>query len=255
MYLLVDLGNTRIKWAMWEPSARPQEAAEFQFSRRGSAENTKMLSSLALPDGIDQVLMSSVASAELLERHLIDVKSFCNCEINIIEVSAEFDGFINRYNDIDALGVDRWVALIGARAIYPKQDLIVIDAGTAVTIDVVSAANEFLGGVIMPGMHLMHRALVGNTAQIRVEANQNPPVIGRNTQECVSSGVRLSVSGGVDRVVTEFKQQLNNASVRTLVCGGDAKWLMNSSMLSLEYNEDLLFVGLAMFYNNTLDKR
>ena len=260
MKLLVDLGNTRIKWALCEHAARSQGHTDFgcgsfRFSERGSARNTQLLSSVKFDSGIiDEVVFSSVASVDLLERHIADVKEHWTAEVTIVKVEAEFNGFLNRYDDIAALGVDRWVASVGAHAIYPNENIVLIDAGTAVTIDMVGEAGEFLGGVIMPGIRMMHRALIGNTAQIRVQENQHDQVIGRNTQDCVSSGVRLSVVGGVDRAVAAFKHQLSDATVRVMVCGGDAERLINSSHFALEYNEDLLFIGLAVLCGNKFNK-
>lgn len=256
MRLLVDLGNTRVKWALCEPSSQAFDGgSKYRFFEHGSAENNESLCWRQLSNNIEHAIISSVASKELLERHCSQIKELWQCEVEIVTVELEFNELKNCYEDISALGVDRWVAAIGANTQYPNEDLIVVDAGTAITIDVVSRRNEFLGGVIMPGIHLMHHALVGNTAQIRAHANQNPPLIGRNTQQCVSSGALFSVSGGVDRAVNEFKKQLNNSSVRTLICGGDAQWIMSSSESALEYQPELLFSGLATFHNHNLKNK
>jgi len=243
MLLLVDLGNTRIKWAVLADSLD-------HFSHTGSAKNTDYLSKQALPLEIGRVVVSSVASRNLLESHLDNIFHHWGCVAEVIEVSEGFNDLKNRYKDIPALGVDRWVAAVGAHNLYAGDDIVIIDAGTAITIDVVNSKSEFLGGVIMPGMQLMHDALIGNTAQIRAQTDENPPLIGRSTQECVSSGVRLGVSGGVDRVVSAFKQELSaniggDSSLKTLICGGDAQWLMSASCLDFEYAPDLIFNGLT----------
>ena len=242
MMLLVDLGNTRIKWAVLADSFD-------HFSHKGNAKNTDCLSKQALPLEIDRVVISSVASRNLLENHLDNIFHHWGCVAEVIEVTESFNDLKNRYNDIPALGVDRWVAAVGAHSLYAGDNIIIIDAGTATTVDIVNKNSEFLGGVIMPGIQLMRRSLIGNTAQIRPQTDKNSPLIGRNTQECVSSGVRLGLSGGVDRVVGAFKKELScnmgdDCSLKILICGGDAQWLMSASSLDFEYTSDLIFNGL-----------
>ncbi len=249
MKLLVDLGNTRIKWALIEEvqGSSVNFGARSVFSYKGSASNEVMLSSQGLPNELDEVIISSVASADLLARHCYDLTTTWDCAPTLVKVKSQHGSLKNAYDNIDALGVDRWVAAIGAHTHNPNESLIVIDAGTAITIDVLSERNEFLGGVIMPGVGLMRGALNGKTAQIHAHAKRNSPLIGRTTDECVNSGVRLSISGGVDRALELFAKQLNKSMPRVLICGGDAKWLVSASQFDLEYNPDMLFDGLETF--------
>ncbi|CAN0506544.1 unnamed protein product, partial [Phaeothamnion confervicola] len=107
-------------------------------------------------------------------------------------------GVTNLYDDPSQLGVDRWAALIGARKNSPDACL-VINAGTATTIDALSAKGEFIGGIIVAGFDLMHEALATNTAGLSSERGEFS-AFPRSTRNAITSGAIQALSGAVERM-------------------------------------------------------
>ena len=155
-------------------------------------------------------------------------------------------GMTNNYADLERLGVDRWVAALGARSLVPHGALIVIDAGTAVTIDLVSTDNSFEGGAILPGFAIMHDALTGRTAGI--ESNRQPvtSAIGKNTRDCVNSGIQYGLIGAIERLVCEIAASVDGRAPRLLITGGDAQTIVANSKLEVELQSDIMFHGLML---------
>ncbi len=239
MKLLVDIGNTRTKWAL----------ADGQSTIARGAELNSGLESLLLPNiEIDAAIASSVATSFIAERVSSEVLQQAGCKLRFAEVEKSACGLRNNYRVLDKLGVDRWVAAIGAYKRYPNQDIVVIDAGTAVTIDWVSKRGAFEGGVILPGLTLMHDSLVGNAAGIDSKVSEVSSVIGKSTEECVNSGAFFGLIGAIDRVVKEIVSARSNSSesCRVLVCGGDAEALIARLPINFQLESDLIFDGLRV---------
>ena len=128
-----------------------------------------------------------------------------------------------------------------------------VDAGTAVTIDLVSAANRFEGGVILPGFVTMHDALLGRTAGVESEFHQVSSVVGRNTSECVNAGAQFGLIGAVEKVVSEMSKSatlgIDGGEPRILVMGGDAKAIIGGTSMKVELQPDMIFNGLILLSN------
>jgi len=107
-------------------------------------------------------------------------------------------GVFNHYDDPSQLGVDRWAALIGARR-YSPGPCVVVNAGTATTIDALAAQGEFLGGIIVPGFDLMHEALAGNTAQLSAQ-HGHFTAFPRMTRDAITTGAIQALCGAVERM-------------------------------------------------------
>ena len=160
----------------------------------------------------------------------------------------------NGYRAQDRLGVDRWLAALGARRVIPVGDLVVIDAGTAVTVDLVTASHCFEGGVIMPGASMMNDALVGRTAGIISQRSEINSVVGRTTQECVNAGALYGLAGAIERIVLEMQkgllhtdsQEQAETAFSVLLCGGDAGRLAAVLPNFYRVELDLVFYGLQV---------
>lgn len=245
MKLLIDIGNTRTKWIV---------ADGREFVSRGAALNAEFSSSdLHLPDAISSIWASCVGGDDRFEQVAKNIQLKLNLKVNRIRVEKERAGMQNAYRALDRLGVDRWVAAIGARDVLPQGALIVIDAGTAVTIDVVSNANSFEGGVILPGSVMMHDALVGRTAGISSALSEVGSIIGKSTEECVNAGALYGLAGAIERVVVEIQDGLSMAhsavqsgSATVLMCGGDADKLVSLLPASYQLEPDIIFRGLRV---------
>lgn len=248
MKLLLDAGNTRTKWAIADSNSD-------QLLDRGAFDRGAHVSSIAQLShfDIDSAWVSCVASEHVLADLKQGVKEHFSLSLNEAIVEQEATGMLNNYADLARLGVDRWVAALGARSIYPQGALIVVDAGTAVTIDLVSSDNRFEGGVILPGFVTMHDALLGRTAGIRSEFHQVTSVIGRNTSECVNAGAQFGLIGAIEKVVSEMgKSAILNADdgePQILVMGGDAKAIIDGTSMKVELQSDMIFNGLMLLSN------
>lgn len=241
--LLIDIGNTRTKWVL---------AQGGEFIDRGSVLNAELPSyKFDLSESVESVCACCVASDQYFEKVHRKIELQFGLSIDRVGVDKVRDGMVNRYQTLDRLGADRWIAAIGARQIEPQGPLIVIDAGTAVTIDLVSNTNHFKGGVILPGGLMMHDALVGRTAGILSVPLQVDSVIGRSTEECVNAGVLYGLVGGIERVVKEMQLSLTHGKTEqgrmiaeVLICGGDAEQLLPLLPATYRYQPDTIFRGL-----------
>jgi len=243
MKLLLDAGNTRTKWAIADSNG--VELLERGVLEAGIAE-------LAQFD-FDSAWVSCVASEQVIATLKQDVREHFSLNLNEAIVERNADGMLNNYADLARLGVDRWVAALGARSIYRQGALIVVDAGTAVTIDLISSANRFEGGVILPGFVTMHDALLGRTAGVESEFRQVASVVGRNTSECVNAGAQFGLIGAVEKVVSEMSASEllseDEGEPQILVMGGDAKAIVAGTSMKVELQSDMIFKGLMLLSN------
>lgn len=251
MILLFDAGNTRLKWAIAKADGQILEAKSMRYDGVSDA-----LSGVAKNFEVTEISISSVAGSS---RNL-KLTDLCESEFGLkpsfAEVSSRACGVTNRYLSLDSLGVDRWVAALGATmgaslgdpaAGTRRVNRVIVDAGTAVTVDLVNAENEFLGGAILPGAKMMHDSLVGETAGIKSEPLNVSSAIGKDTQQCVNVGAKYGLAGAVDRVIGEFVCALGETEEwQVVVCGGDAQWLMGllKTPLPICYQPNLIFQGL-----------
>jgi type III pantothenate kinase len=146
----------------------------------------------------------------------------------------------NRYVTPATLGVDRLAAAVGAATLFPKRECLIIDCGTAITIDFLSAAGEFLGGNISPGLQMRFKALHTFTAALPMgRADRHTPLIGVSTQEAVEAGV-------VQGAVNELEGYLAQYTVYTPVfTGGDAFYFAKRIKKPIFVIVNLNFIGLA----------
>ncbi|MBX2847290.1 MAG: type III pantothenate kinase [Acidiferrobacterales bacterium] len=240
MKLLFDIGNTRIKWGHWF-SNEIHSTANLLACEASLSALDEAFETTTKPDSI---WISNVGSKQVLAI----VTQWCEVayglQPKLLGVSSSYLDIDNKYQSQDTLGVDRWVAAFGARAVVASGDLVIIDAGTAVTIDLLSHENCFEGGVILPGTELMHDVLINNTAGIRSNYSEPLKIIGRTTEECVNSGVSYGLVGAIERIVLEISQNLTEPPTIVLT-GGDAPMIKKMSKLDMKFQPNLVLLGIA----------
>ena len=153
---------------------------------------------------------------------------------------AEQCGVKNGYQDPAQLGADRWAGLIGAHRLHEGACL-VVNAGTATTIDVLDAGGVFQGGVILPGVYLMRRALAGNTAQLLLTAGEYK-ALPRNTADAIASGCLLASAAAIERMFVRVSGQ---SGAVCLLSGGAADSLSPLLDIPLLRIDNLVLEGLA----------
>ena len=149
----------------------------------------------------------------------------------------------NNYKTPKTLGLDRIAAVVGANYLYPENDLLVIDSGTAITYDFINSNAEYSGGAISPGIMLRYKSLNQNTANLPLLNNlEIKNLIGENTSECIESGVLNGVVGEVDFFIEKIK--LNYPSLKVVITGGDSNFFVNKLKNSIFVVQNLVLIGL-----------
>ena len=211
MILAVDAGNSRIKWALHDRNA---------FIHEGwvaLADLGKLEPAWAHLPAADAIVVANVAG-ETVRAGLQKLFARWRAEPRWAAATGAQCGVVSRYDDPSQLGADRWAALIGARQLVSGSCL-VVNAGTAMTVDALSAQGEFLGGIIVPGFDLMHQALASNTAGLSSERGSFAS-FPRSTPDAITSGAIQALCGAVERV--REAMVADGHSEPTLLIGGGA---------------------------------
>ncbi len=237
--LCLDIGNSRIKWGVCELST-------LVMSQQGVAKELDQVVDALSHISVMPVWVSSVASTDLNDvfSKWFD-ENWQQC-LNFIKSVAEFKGLLNAYEVSGNLGVDRWLAMVAARSLS-RDDYCVIDAGTALTIDVVNSIGEHQGGLIMPGLSLMGEALSKAAANIDQAAGKQK-TLANNTVDAVTSGIMTSWLGGIEKALSEIRQKLPGCVV--FVTGGDAEKVKLINIDNVVYNNDLVLLGVGLVARN-----
>ena len=167
------------------------------------------------------------------------------------KTSASFKSVQNGYYHYGELGVDRWLAVIAAHERFPGKNAIVIDCGTALTVDAVTPNGQHHAGPIIPGRKMMFQALASNAADLSdmSEKNTSASVFADNTQKAIVSGVNFAISSVLDAVLSEMRQKLaaeNDASkIIVIATGGAAETVMSITHIKdFTIEPDLVLTGL-----------
>ncbi|WP_285429353.1 pantothenate kinase [Pseudomonas sp. lyk4-R2A-8] len=244
MILELDCGNSFIKWRVIEPIGKSAFAEGVVGSDMALIEGLKVVPGLSLA----RCRMVSVRAVEETERLVEALVRTFNLVVSVAAPAREMGGVRNGYHEFERLGLDRWLAMLGAFKLANRACL-VLDFGTAATADYVGADGEHLGGFICPGMPLMRNQLRTHTRKIRyddVEAERALERLspGRTTVEAVERGCALMLRGFV---LTQLEQARvywgDNFTV--FLTGGDAQ-LIADAVPEARLVPDLVFVGLAM---------
>ena len=238
MLLLIDAGNTRVKWAIAD------KAAPIGSWRASGALFHAELDLLAEPLKQYQpkrALLSNVAGEVMrarLKQLLLD-SGLSKLALTWFRSRAQQAGVINSYRDPAQLGCDRFASLLGARSMFEQQSLLIVTAGTATTIDALDASGRFLGGMILPGLGTMVQSLALSTAQLpQVETQWSGNHFADNTPDAIVSGCIQAQVGAI----MQARAQLPDA--HCLLSGGAAKYLLPCLPPPIELVEQLVLRGL-----------
>ncbi|MFC7289227.1 type III pantothenate kinase [Herminiimonas glaciei] len=249
MLLLVDAGNTRIKWALVDRSAPEQTPGK--WLQQGSVAHADAATLIDAWRGfsIGRVMLSNVAGHELrgeLENAVLRTLGTKPVALEWFASAAELGGVRNRYLNPAQLGADRFAAAIGAHALFPEGPLVVATCGTATTVDALSAEGEFIGGMILPGLGLMATSLAKNTAQLPQVALQTSLTqpFADNTDAAIVSGCLAAQAGAIERAVAAQMRTYPNLPIPCILAGGAADLI--APHLSIDYTrvDNLVLIGL-----------
>jgi type III pantothenate kinase len=231
--LLIDIGNTRLKW-------RTQEQG--QVTAAGAIATQELCLQLLeaqLPKVVTQMAWASVAAGQ----HGGVIEQWAKTQ-NLIGYEAQsqsqWQDLTNGYEQAQQMGVDRWLAMVAARQRI-KSAVCVVDCGSAITLDYINATGEHEGGYIMPGQGLMAQALLRHTAHIQYSGQALENTLpGRHTGQAVSAGCGQMSRYGLRGLVLAAQQQ----GYSIVFCGGDGA--APAKDLGLTYIGDLVLDGLAL---------
>jgi len=236
--LALDVGNTRLKWALFVGGAMRDHGA--LILEEISTLNATHWKALPPPD---RIIGSNVAG-EAVRHRVEDQLARWRVEPEWIVSQAAECGVINGYDRPGLLGPDRWAALIAARDRVPSDPVLIITVGTAVTIDALDDRGTFVGGLIVPGFGLMLDALEAGTAGLRVPSGefQNFPT---NTSNALMSGGVHALAGAAERMLRLLAQRTGRMP-SVLLAGGAAPKLAPHLDVEFTIVDNLVLEGLSL---------
>ena len=245
--LLVDIGNTRLKWAVLrgEKLGRQKAPPHAQITAR---DLQRHLFSKAQIRGVRRVIAVTVAGTRLNRLLVATCREATGLPCEFVTSSRNAAGLTTRYKEPWRLGADRFMAVIAAYHIARARGACVIDLGTAMTIDLVDPLGVHLGGAIIPGPELMIGTVLKNTAGIARRARGTVATKGlfaQDTRTAISQGARYAAAALVDRAVSESHKLLNRNPL-VLVTGGAAVDIEPLLLCSYVSVPDLVLRGVAL---------
>jgi type III pantothenate kinase len=233
MILTIDVGNTRIKGAVFEGSMLVET---FIFEKSTLEKSIKNI--VIKYKNIAHLVVSSVSDVE--KQSFLGLNEMLN--IHFVSHKDPFP-FENQYQTPTTLGIDRMVLASGATLQYPSQNRLVIDAGTCVTYDFIDADNKYLGGAIAPGLRLRYESLHNFTAKLPLLTLENPEnFIGSSTSESIHSGVVNGLIYEIDGFINQYKEKYSNFII--ILTGGDTEFLAKRLKNTIFANSNFLLESL-----------
>ena len=241
LYLLFDVGNTRLKWAAVESTQHPSDRQKKLWAYSGSISSNALQSAdtrseladyiaktLPKPDAIG---FTCVAGPQAITNVQSLFPQWNDLAWKQLAGDSAYQGMRTLYQDPEKLGADRWAAVIGARALSNTNTLIV-NAGTATTIDLLGANGVHYGGWILPGLSLMQESLRSNTAQLPLAERANTEMsFGINTNDAIIGGCDAAQIGAISQAI-QIAKQMNHPVEKIWLDGGNAKVLAQAMMKS-----------------------
>jgi len=235
--LCIDCGNTRLKWGLREG---PQWQAQGALALNELEHFASLLVGQPRPNRAIGCNVASAAVGAAVELAVMQL----GLPTEWAASRAEQCGVKNGYDDPAQLGADRWMALLGAHHLY-RGACLVVNAGTATTVDVLDAQGIFRGGLILPGVSLMQTALARDTARLPLTAGHFSR-LPRNTADAIVSGCLLATTGAIRRM---FETLAGEPEALCLLSGGAASLLEPLLDLPLRRVDQLVLEGLACVAN------
>jgi len=259
LYLFFDVGNTRLKWAAVESTQNPSAQQKKLWAYSGSI-SSKSLQSLEhraeLANYIAKTLpkpvtigFCCVAGQEAITNLKSLFPQWSDVPWQELKGDSPYTGMRSQYQDTSKLGADRWAALIGARALS-KKNILVVNAGTATTIDLLGSNGLHYGGWILPGLGLMQSSLANNTAQLDLATRSEHYGFGTSTNDAIIGGCDAAQVGAILYGLQQAKE-INIPIEKIWIDGGNAKILAKEISQSnlpakevLEVTEGLVLRGI-----------
>ncbi len=231
MNLIIDIGNTSTKLAYFEGRKK--------LSLSGINDLTSEVLERELSENkIENVIISSVKE---LPAFLDPLLSAVASHVHILSYKSKLP-FSLEYETPETLGTDRIAAVAGAFSLFPRSEVLIIDAGTAITYDYLSG-GIFKGGNISPGLNMRFMALNKFTGKLPLISPADQFTLpGRNTTDAILSGVITGVTYEINEYIRTFEK--NNINVKILLTGGDSRYLKDRISYQFTFMPDIVIDGL-----------
>lgn len=243
MNLLIDMGNTRLKWAVVQ-DGRLIAGRALVNSQLNRDELVDIWKIQAPPK---RLVIACVSATPLLELVLaVAVELWPNLEIIPVKSQAHAFGVCNAYQQPEKLGVDRWLALVAVRRHY-QIPACIVDCGTAITVDLMDANGNHQGGLISPGLTLMRKSLAEGTEALQFHETDYVFGLANFTEAAIYSGTLSAAAGLIEHVLTRQPD-----TVQLILTGGDAGLIAQQLKCKLVIDTDLVLRGLAIAVESRL---
>lgn len=239
--LAIDIGNTRAKLGWFEDS----RLLDYRTLQKWEADE---IIQLATNQAVENVILSNVGDrlSERLEEYLATNFNFIELNENIALP------ITNKYQTPQTLGKDRLAAIVGAFQLYPKTNCLVVDAGTCITFDVLTAEGAYLGGNISPGINMRLEAMHHYTARLpKVEKKEISNWIGTTTEEALINGGLMGTFMELEGFICLCQEKLGEINV--ILTGGDAIFLAKTLKNKIFVNQNLVLIGLNKILEHNVD--
>jgi type III pantothenate kinase len=232
MRLIVDIGNTFTKLGIFNTANKIVNLVSYP-------NNNSNIIEFILKNSIKKAIISNVGKQNI---ELIQVLEETNIPTVIFSNKTPIP-IKNLYKTPDTLGEDRLAAIIGAFSLYKNNNILIIDAGTALTIDFINKNAEYIGGNISPGMKMRFKALNTFTNKLPlVSTNNSFDIIGNSTESAIISGVQQGMINEINGYIELFNKKYDNLKV--LLTGGDSFFFEKNIKNTIFANPELVLIGL-----------
>lgn len=235
MNLCIDQGNSRTKVALMTDEG--QIINHFIYKTFSSADVERLFELYPISDSI----ISSVIN---IEPAIVNTLNRCSKHFVLFDHNTPVP-IRNAYDTPATLGQDRLAASVGAMRLCPNENLLIIDAGSAITYDFVSAEGEYMGGNIAPGLKMRFTILQRMTKKLPLvdpEENELIPLFGKNTRDAIAAGVIRGVAYEVKGYMRTLKDRMPH--FQTFLTGGNAPYILNNVRREMHYEKNLVLMGL-----------
>lgn len=258
MILTVDIGNSRIKCALWQAEKIiARDVAAYELNKTSDAFD-QLFSVLEKPS---RVFAVCVASDEICQALSAWIQQNWQLQVEYLKTEKQYKNITNAYDDPEQHGADRWAAIIAGHQKFPDSVVCVINAGTAITFDFINKDGQHLGGYILPSYVTMHTALTGDTANVAstlvtYNNKKNSNIIPDNTNDAVNEGLHKLLQAGIREICQSAQNIVNESSmkgpVQIIITGGFAETVLSyPDMPEMFHEPDLVMQGLYNIMKQT----
>ncbi|MBN45619.1 MULTISPECIES: type III pantothenate kinase [unclassified Methylophaga] len=247
MILLVDIGNSQVKWTTIKSKVLADSES---FARPKTGIKAALNKAWKSLDGITAIFVSNVAGEKMAAQLSEWVEKQWQLTPVFIRSEKRRFGVTNAYDQAETLGIDRWLAIIAGRQ-HAKEVTCIIDCGTAITVDIVTEKGQHQGGLILPGLSLMKQMLTDNTDALNNATQESEfKLLATNTHSAIQAGTLYMVTATLENLINDLQQNFKN-EIRFLITGGDADELIRLLPQPLIHEPDLVLKGLAQYARQT----